>query len=298
MTGMILVSLVQMECAPLDVVGNRTKICAIARDEALAGRKLVLFPELATTGYIQPVAPGMALEGTYAEHVARFAGLAEPLDGPTVSELTNIAAQHQMRIVIGLALRDAAVLGKLTNSSVLIGPSGVEAVYHKWHLWQNEKLYFAEGSKLAVVDAGVGGLGMQICYDIRFPELTRALALAGANVVTSIWASFRPYETPPSDPAHFRHRAFTRAQENGVFFLSCNRVGIQSRHRFMGHSVVCAPDGRVLAEAPHEDEAILHAALDLSEVARYRHYTGILNDRRPELYSSLISIRSEPGQIS
>lgn len=297
MTDMISVSLVQMACTPLDVVGNRAKICAIARDEARAGRKLVLFPELATTGYVQPVAPGIALGGTFAEHAAYFAELAETLDGPTVLELTKITAQYQMRIVIGLALRNPAVPGVLTNSSVLIGPSGTEAVYHKWHLWQNEKLYFAQGNKLAVVDAGVGGLGMQICYDIRFPEITRALVLAGAHVVTSIWASFRPEETPPDDAAHFRHRAFTRAQENGVFFLSCNRVGIQSGHRFMGHSVVCAPDGRVLAEAPHEDEAILHAALDLSEVARYRHHTGILNDRRPELYSSLVSVSSEPGQI-
>ena len=296
MTETIPVSLVQMACAPLDDVGNRAKICAFARDEARAGRKLVLFPELATTGYVHPVAPGIALGRTFAEQVAQFAGLAESLDGPTVSELTIIAAQYQMRIVIGLALRDPVVSGKLTNSSVLIGPSGVEAVYHKWHLWQNEKLYFAPGNKLAVVDAGVGGLGMQICYDIRFPEVTRALALAGALVVTSIWASFRPEETPPADAAHFRHRAFTRAQENGVFFLSCNRVGIQDGHRFMGHSVVCAPDGRVLAEAPHEDDAILHAELDLSEVARYRHYTGILNDRRPKLYNSLVSVSSEQGQ--
>ncbi|WP_292589111.1 carbon-nitrogen hydrolase family protein, partial [Mesorhizobium sp.] len=130
-------------------------------------------------------------------------------------------------------------------------------------------------------------IGMQICYDVRFPEATRALALAGAEVVTGVWNSFRPENEDPLDAAQFHHRAFTRAQENGVFFLSCNRVGVQSGACFLGNSVVAAPDGRILAAADSESEEILCAKIDLDEVIRYRSFFNLWNDRHPHLYGPL-----------
>ena len=289
MSGRVAVSLAQIDIATLDPARNRARMAEIAEAEARAGAGLVVFPELATTGYVEPMAPGLAAPGGFADWAARFLACTETAGGETVTALGAIAARHGMRIVLGMALRDPAVRGRVTNSSVLIGPAGLEAVYHKLHLWQNEKLFFAPGDRLPVVDAGLGGLGMQVCYDIRFPEITRALTLTGARVITNVWASFRPSDTPAADPAHFRHRAFTRAQENGVFFLSCNRVGVQGGHRFMGHSVVCGPDGQVLAEAAHENEAVLRAELDLAAVDGYRSFVGLLNDRRPALYGALVA---------
>lgn len=287
----IAVSLAQIDVTALDAPANRARMVEIAEIEARAGAALVLFPELANTGYVEPPAPGRPMPADrpqFAEYAAAFAAAAEPLGGPTLTALAAVAARHGMRIVAGLALRCATVPGRLSNSSVLIGPAGVEAVYHKLHLWHNEALYFTRGNAMPeVVPGGVGGLGMQVCYDIRFPEITRVLALRGAQVVTNVWASFRPEDEAAQDPALFRHRAYTRAQENGLFFLSCNRVGAQSGFRFMGHSVICAPDGRVIAEAAHEREEVLRAELDMAEVARYRGLVGLFNNRRPELYGAL-----------
>ncbi len=292
------VSLAQIEIAALDPEGNRAKILEIAEVEARAGSRLIVFPELATTGYVEPMMPGAPVGlglSNFPDYATRLQEIGETLEGPTVSGLTAIAKQHGACIVVGMALRDPAVAGQMSNASVLVAAAGPLAVYHKVHLWQNEKLLFAPGREFAVTPTPMGKIGMQICYDIRFPEATRALALGGAEIVTSIWASFRPDEETESklklelelDPAQFRHRAYMRAQENGVFFVSCNRVGQQSGYQFMGHSVVAAPDGRILAAADCEDEEILRAEIDLGEITRYRSFVNLLNDRRPELYEAV-----------
>jgi predicted amidohydrolase len=126
---------------------------------------------------------------------------------------------------------------------------------------------------------------MQICYDIRFPEITRILALQGADVVTNIWASSGVDGAPVADEALFIHRAYTRATENGVFFLSCNRAGVQAGHRFFGRSCAVAPNGRVIGALEHDAEDVLRVEIDLQEVSRYRAFTGIWTDRDPALYA-------------
>ncbi|MGX9181642.1 carbon-nitrogen hydrolase family protein [Mesorhizobium sp. BHbdii] len=284
------VSLAQIEIVALDPDSNRGRILEIAEAEAASGSRLILFPELAITGYVEPLVPGtpvgLGLAG-FRDYAARLHEASETLEGPTISDLATIARQHDSHIVIGMALRDALISGRLTNASVLIGPDGASCVYHKVHLWQNEKLLFAAGQDFPVATTPIGRIGMQVCYDIRFPEATRALALLGAEVVTNVWASFRPENEDPLDAAQFHHRVFTRAQENGVYFLSCNRVGVQSGHCFLGNSVVAAPDGRIVASADSESEEVLRAKIDLEEVIRYRSFFNLWNDRRPYLYGSL-----------
>tara|TARA_R100001086_G_C11842569_1_gene259439 strand:- start:1484 stop:2374 length:891 start_codon:yes stop_codon:yes gene_type:complete len=288
-TRPVRVALAQIAIAPLDPDSNRRRVLEIARHEAQSGADLIVFPELSLTGYVEPMGPGQEIStgASFAEFSKTFEALSEPLDGPTITSLSEITAKHDTCVVIGMSLRHGAVRGSLGNASVLIGPSGVMAVYDKVHLWQNEKLFFRSGESFPVAETGFGRVGMQVCYDIRFPEATRCLALGGAEIVTNVWASFRPDLVPSDDPAQFRHRAFTRAQENGVFFLSCNRVGQQGSNRFMGHSVICRPSGAVLAEAAHEDEDILRAELDLDEVAAYRSYVNLFDDRKPSAYAAL-----------
>ena len=280
------VALCQINVQPLNPAANRKKILEIAGQEASKKADLVVFPELCLTGYIEPLVPGenISKDRDFSDYVTEFYSCAEEADGPTVQALTAVAQKHNAHIVVGMALKDNTVDGRLTNSSLLIGPSGLLTRYDKVHLWQSEKQFFAIGNSFPVAQTDTVRLGMQICYDIRFPEATRTLALGGANVVTNIWASFRSGDLQVEDTGHFKHRAFTRAQENGLFFLSCNRVGEHNAKRFMGHSLICAPDGGVVAEAPHEDEAILRAELDLEKVTRYRAYVNLFNDRNPSAY--------------
>jgi len=143
---------------------------------------------------------------------------------------------------------------------------------------------FKKGDSIDVWPGPQCRLGMQICYDVRFPEITRILALQGAEVVTNVWASAGVEGDPIADENLFVHRAYTRAVENGLFFLSCNRVGVQAGYRFFGRSCAIAPNGRVLGALAHDREDVLRVEIDLREISQYRTYTGIWTDRDPELY--------------
>lgn len=283
------VSLAQIDITPLAPDSNARRLLDIAQTEAQSGAQLIVFPELSNTGYVEPSVPGGAMPDglSHACYARRLHDAAATLDGPLVTALSSLAMNYNCHIVVGLALRSPQRSGVLFNASLLLAPDGATAYYAKAHLWHNEKLYFTPGNDFPVIRTVFGMLGMQVCYDIRFPEVTRSLALGGAEVITNVWASFRHADQPISDPDLFRHRAFTRAQENGVFFLSCNRVGRQGTEQFMGRSVIARPDGTIVAALDHEEEDILRCELDLDEVADYRMATGILNDRRPSLYATL-----------
>ena len=282
---MIAAHLVQFDAAPLDPARNFARMGNVIRAEAAAGADLIVFPELSNTGYVEPLVPG----GPFVSAVPHYgealcAACADP-EGEEIATLADLAAELGVTLVAGLGLRDARLAGVIHNASVLITPDGVAGIYIKTHQWQTEKLYFTPGDALPVFPALGTTLGMQICYDIRFPEVTRALAVRGAEIVTSVWASFGADGAPVADEGLFLHRAYTRAVENGLFFLSCNRAGTHGDQRFFGRSCAVAPDGRLLGQLEHDREDALRVALDLAEVARYRSFTGIWADRRPALYA-------------
>lgn len=285
---MIRAALVQFESEALNARENFLRMAdAIAAegDEA----DLIVFPELANTGYVEPVATG----GHIAADVSDF-GLAlwdacADLHGEDVEHMISLSARYRTHLVLGLALRDPKLHGVMRNASVLIGPQGLVGVYVKVHQWQNEKLYFTKGD-LIKTWAGPGcQVGMQICYDIRFPEITRILALQGAQIITNIWASSGIDGEPVPDEGLFIHRAYTRAVENGVFLLSCNRAGVQAGHRFFGRSCAVAPNGRVIGALNHDREDVLRVEIDLKEIAQYRAFTGIWADRDPALYARYLT---------
>jgi predicted amidohydrolase len=281
------VSLVQFDAQVLNPQRNLERMRAMALAQATTGAQLILFPELSNTGYIEPLMPGAPFSeesGGADDYALRLYQAAEPEGGSFTDMLCGVARDHGVHIVAGLALRHPVLAGAMYNASILIGPQGVLGVYHKIHRWHLEKLYFIAGETIPVHQTPFGRIGMQICYDIRFPELTRALMLRGADIVTNVWASFRPEDEPLEDQDIFMHRAYTRSIENGVFFLSCNRVGKQGNCRFMGRSLIVAPDGKLLASSRSEEEEIIQAELDLSAVARYRTFVGLLTDRRPDVY--------------
>jgi omega-amidase len=286
---MINASLVQFDAEPLAPEHNLRRICDFIDAEAASGARLILFPELANTGYVEPLVPGGPMTSRVSHYgEALYQACADP-DGPEIAALAERAARHDVYLVVGLGLRDRELVGVMRNASLLIGPEGVVGDYMKIHQWQNEKLYFTRGDRINVFAALDGRIGMQICYDIRFPEITRILASQGAGIITSIWASFGAASQPVADEGLFIHRAYTRAVENGVFFLSCNRSGLHGDQRFFGRSCAIAPDGRVLGNLPHDREDVLRVTIDLADVSRYRSFTGIWADRAPELYAKYLN---------
>lgn len=286
---MIRASLVQFEPQPLAPATNFRRMGETIEAEASAGTDLVLFPELSNTGYVEPVGFGDPARTDVPEFAAALWQACADMQGDDIRQMAELATRHQLHLVLGLGLRDARLDGVMRNASVLIGPEGVIGSYVKLHQWQNEKLYFTRGNRIDTWPGPGCRLGMQICYDIRFPEITRILAQQGAQVVTSIWASSGREDAQVADEALFLHRAYTRATENGVFFLSCNRVGVQGGHRFLGRSCVLAPDGRVLGALDHDREDVLRITLDLRDIARYRASTGIWADRDPATYARYLT---------
>ncbi|CAB3801569.1 (R)-stereoselective amidase [Paraburkholderia caffeinitolerans] len=295
MSAKINVSLVQFNPASLQAAENGLRMCEFAQAEAKQGANLIVFPELSNTGYVEPLVAGQPISdgvgGTLhpGEFAQRLQAAAATVDGPLIEQLRGIAERYKTHIVAGLALRDATQRGVLYNSSALIGPDGLFSVYHKIHLWHCEKLYFTPGRRIDVFDTALGKLGMQVCYDIRFPEITRIMSLKGATIVTSVWAAPFPVGKALADGDIFRHRAYTRATENGIFFLSCNRVGVQAGHEFLGRSLVAAPNGDILAAADNTEETVVRAQLDPALVDEYRCIAPVWLDRRPDVYEEAMA---------
>ncbi len=286
LAGHLQVSLVQMDVGVLQPEQNLRRVIAAVHQEAEKGAKLIVFPELVNTGYIEPLTIGAPFSTPVGDNGYAYAlyQAAEPVNGAFITALSELARIHGLHIVIGLAMRHPKLEGGLYNSSALIGPQGLVGIYNKIHRWHLEKMYFIAGDALPVFHTGSGVLGMQVCYDIRFPEVTRAMVLQGAGIITNIWASLAETDGPAVSEDIFLHRAYTRAIENGVFMLSCNRVGVQGHCHFLGQSLIVEPGGKVLARAGGTGEEVIRAELDLSQIVKYRTYTGIFSDRRPDIY--------------
>ncbi len=192
-----------------------------------------------------------------------------------VSGLRLMAKEHQVWILIGSALVKRED-GKAANRSVLISPLGaIEATYDKLHMFDvdlptgetaRESATYEPGDRAVAVTAGELKLGMTVCYDLRFPALYRALALAGAEVMT-IPAAF----TRPTGAAHWEVLMRARAIETGAFVLAPAQGGKHEDGRgTFGHSMVVAPWGEVIAHLDHDEPGVLLADLDLAASSKAR----------------------------
>jgi len=212
--------------------------------------------------------------GAFALTLAR--DHAEPLDGEIVTSLRRVAADAGTWIHAG-SIVEAAPDGRYYNTSVLIdADGGIAATYRKIHLFGfdvGERTVISEGESLAVVDTILGPTGLATCYDLRFPELFRALVSEGAQafLISSGWPSARI--------GHWSLLARARAVENQAYVLACNEVGTHAGVTLGGKSVIVDPRGEVLAEAGSGEEVIA-AALDLDVVTNWRRDFPVLPDRR------------------
>ncbi len=225
---MLRVAAVQMQPELLDLAGNLARVIDHTHRAAAREARLVVFPEIALSGYV--VTPDEA------------DALAQPVPGPATQAVAKACAEDDVHVVLGMLERDAD--GTLFNTAVLLGPTGLLARYRKTHLpLLGVDRYLAAGDGFtSPVVTPAGRLGLLICYDLRFPEPCRAARSprrAGDRTVDRL--------------ARRRHLypefiARSRAAENRVYLLAANRCGEERGTRYLGRSVIVAPDGEILAE--------------------------------------------------
>ncbi|WP_375424506.1 nitrilase-related carbon-nitrogen hydrolase [uncultured Friedmanniella sp.] len=254
-----------------DPDGNRARVVAAVEVAAARGARLVVLPELVISGYVF---------ADLAEAVER----SEPVDGPTVTLLSDLSAQHGIVLVGGFCERGEGE--RPYNSLVVVDGGRLLAVYRKTHLWGTEKNVFAAGDALApVVRTSVGVVAAMICYDLEFPEMVRDVALRGAQIVVapSNWPSI---PTVRGERAPEMVKAQAGAAVNRVFVVVCDRVGAERGVEWIGGSVICDVEGYPVAGPAQGDATTLFAEFDLSralakEIGPYNHAFA---DRRPDLY--------------
>jgi len=241
---------------------------AVALLDKLSDATIVL-PELFTTGYL-------------FRNGEELAGLAEPVPGGfTTGEMQKLATRRRLNLVFGMAQK---YKGKYYNSAVCISAKGKVEVYQKVHLFDREKLYFARGSSLKVASTPEAKLGILICFDWIFPEVSRALALGGAQILCHPANLILPYA---------QNAMKTRCIENRVYAVTANRIGSERRGTasltFTGGSQIVNPAGEVLASAGDRSESLRVVEIDIG-AANNKYITAnnnLFEDRVPALYAPL-----------
>jgi omega-amidase len=258
----LIVALAQIDIEFGQPTSNVEVVEEMAADAARQGADVLVLPELWSTGY----------------DLDRAAFLAHAMGVGIFVRLCDIGRRHRIAIVGScLVQRDR---NRITNTATYIDANGeTVAAYDKTHLFRlmREHEYLSPGDRLTTFMTSWGVAGLAICYDLRFPELFRTYALAGASAV------FVPAEWPASRCEHWRTLLRARAIENQMFVIACNRVGRDPDNLFCGHSCVIDPLGVTLVEGD-QLPGLLIARLDLSAVSRARSAMPIFADRRPELY--------------
>ena len=239
------------------------------RQAAQRGAALIAFPE--TMNYIGR---------EYLQH-------AEPIPGPTADRLCALARETGIWI-LGGSITEAVPDAFPRNTSLLIAPDGsIAARYSKLHMFDvvitdgpsyRESSYSTAGTALTVADTPLGKLGLSICYDLRFPEQYRLLAMAGAEVLF-VPAGF----TMNTGRDHWETLLRARAIENGCFVIAPNQTGRKPKNQSYGRSMVVDPWGTVIAQAS-DGPGLIFADIDLDRIAAVRRQVPSLENRRSDVY--------------
>ena len=265
------VALVQLDARD-DVAANIAAAAALADEAAAGGARLVALPE-----YLQ-----------YRGSDDGFRASARPIPGPHTEPFAEVARRRNAWILVGSTAEVSADPARPYNTSALIAPDGsLAAIYRKIHLFDVaveagpvdiESARVTPGDRLVSADVDGAMVGLSICYDLRFPELYRALALAGAQILT-VPANF----TERTGRNHWEVLLRARAIENAADVLAPSQIGGPPGQPAFGRSMIIDPWGTVVAQAP-DVVGIIRANLDLERVGALRREIPVLANRRPNLY--------------
>lgn len=267
----VTIALGQMSCQVGDKERNIKTMEKMIKQAKKREADIIAFPELALTGY---VVRDRAYE--LAEVIA---------NSPSIQRIEQLARKHSIHIVFGMIEKSLKASAVLHNTAVLISPKGYVGKYQKMHLPTHsvfeEKRYFRSGYHAPVFETQIGRLGMIICYDIYFPEVSRLLSVKGAELIVCISAS------PSLRRVSFETLTAARAIENTVFLAFANLAGIQDGLQFWGGSRILAPSGSVISQAKRDEDDLITAKINLSDITRVQAWVPPLRDLRPEIFSSL-----------
>lgn len=255
----IKVAAVQLHCELCNVDANLALSEKLLNEAVEKGAQWVIFPELFNTGYQIP-----EQDREMAEEVP---------NGKTTQWMIAMAKKHQI-LISGCILTKGDSFGVVKDTCLTVSEKGVLDTYDKIHLFGPEELRFENGSRLAEpIKYGDLSIGMQICYEIGFPDLSRVLVLKGANVLIY--------------PAAFGRKRYyvwdiqskARALENGCYVIAINHVGEEADVKFYGgHSRIVDPHGTVLCEASLDKDEVIVAEIDVEECLKARDIEPYLRD--------------------
>lgn len=266
----IKIALAQIRSSRKSKEENLQKIEDFTARAKAQGADLVIFPELALTGYV-------LRDELYT--------LAETIPGPSTERIEDLAKKVQMHIIFGMPELSLKTKATIFNTAVLTGPAGLIGKYRKMYLPTHsifeEKRYFRQGYQANAFNTTVGNIGLIICYDIFFPEVCRLTRLKGANLIVCISAS------PAVRKVYFELLTTARALENTAFLAYVNLAGVEDGLHFWGGSRVIGPTGDLLAKAKYYDEDLVTCEVDYRDLKGAETFIPSLRDLRPELFDKL-----------
>lgn len=256
---MITAAALQFNIKPGDVDANLAHVRAALKRASDQGAQLAVLPEMWSSGFSYKHLGALAMRT--ADIIEEFLELSRTLGLVIVGSMPEPDGD------------------KVFNTAHVIDNGKLAGIYRKMHLFSllGEDRSFSRGDGWLLCDTSIGKIGVIICYDLRFPELPRRLALEGAQVICI------PAQWPKPRDEHWRTLLLARAIENQLFIVSTNSCGMIGKLDFFGMSMIIGPKGELLAEADNRETEII-ANLSMQEIADWRAQIPCFNDRRPELY--------------
>jgi predicted amidohydrolase len=256
------VAIAQIDCQPGDINANCQKIVDFAVRAKQENADLLVFPELSDTGYVMT-----SMEDNASEFKS----------GLPIRTLSDCATSNGMSIIAGISEKtDEGIY----NSAVAINPDGdIIAKYRKVHLYTpSGEDVFKAGHELVTFSLGEFTMGLMICYDIRFPEMARSLALKGVDVIVV------PTAWPFPRVEHWQLLTRVRAIENQCYLIGANRVGTDETAYLSGNSRMVDPHGVIVCSASEDQEEIIFGDMAKEKIQFIRKRMPVFDHRRSDIY--------------
>jgi predicted amidohydrolase len=257
-----------------DLEANRA-MCLAAIEEAVgAGADVIVLPELITSGYMFSTREEAAEVAIAPDH-------------ELLREWSAVAMRSDVVVIGGFCESDPDGAGRVYNSAAVVDAGGVRAVYRKLHLWDNEHTIFTPGDQAPpVIETRVGRIGVVICYDLEFPELTRSVALAGAQLL-AVPTNWPLFARPDGERSAEVTVAMATGRMNRMAVACADRVGLERGQDWTGATTLVDPNGWVAAESDSPGMVIADLDLERALDKRLTDRADVFGDRRPQLYGAV-----------